>query len=85
MIALRFYASGCFLQLIGDTFGIDVATVSRTITRVTDVLFDLKDEYIKFPKTDTDRRAVQQGFFNVRRFPGDWLYRRHAYTNYVAI
>ncbi|WAR13278.1 HARB1-like protein [Mya arenaria] len=30
MIALRFYATGIFLQVIGDTFGVDVATVSRT-------------------------------------------------------
>ncbi|XP_045205641.2 putative nuclease HARBI1 [Mercenaria mercenaria] len=70
LIALRFFASGCFLQLIGDTFGVDIATVSRTITRVTDVLFSLKDEYIRFPTTDDERRTVQQGFYKIRQFPG---------------
>ena len=34
LIALRFYASGGFLQVIGDTFGVDKSTVSRAITDV---------------------------------------------------
>ncbi|XP_045199038.2 putative nuclease HARBI1 [Mercenaria mercenaria] len=54
MIALRFYASGNFLQVIGDTFGVDVATVSRTVTDVMDALFDLKDRVIRFPKTNIE-------------------------------
>ncbi|XP_053390981.1 putative nuclease HARBI1 [Mercenaria mercenaria] len=69
-IALRLFASGFFLQLIGDIFGVDIATVSRTITRVTDVLFSLKDEYIRFSTTDDERRTVQQGFYKIRHFPG---------------
>ena len=32
LIALRFYASGSFLQVVGDTFGVDKSTVSRAIT-----------------------------------------------------
>ena len=70
LIALRFYASGNFLQVIGDTFGIDIATVSRVVTKVTDALFDLKDQYIKFPTTDADIRNTKIGFYNLRRFPG---------------
>ena len=31
LVALRFYASGNFMQVIGDTFGIDIATVSRAV------------------------------------------------------
>ena len=34
LIALRFYASGSFLQVIGDTFVVDKSTVSRVITAV---------------------------------------------------
>ena len=45
MIALRFYASWCFLQLIVVTFGVDITTVSRTITRVMDIQFDLRQEH----------------------------------------
>ena len=31
LIALRFYTSGSFLQIIGDTFGVDKSTISRVI------------------------------------------------------
>ncbi|XP_071124039.1 putative nuclease HARBI1 [Mytilus edulis] len=34
-IALRYYASGSFMQVIGDTFGYDKSTVSRIIQAVT--------------------------------------------------
>ena len=70
LIALRFYAVGNILQVIGDTFGIDIATVSRVVTKVTDALFDLKDQYIKFPTTDVDIQNTKIGFYNLRRFPG---------------
>lgn len=58
------------MQVIGDTCGIDIATVSRVVTKVTDVLFDLKDQYIKFPTTDAGIRDTKIGFYNLRRFPG---------------
>ena len=70
LMTLRFLASGCFLQLIGDTFGVDVATVSRVVTRVVDALFDIKDEYINFPTTDAERASVKNGFYKMRGFPG---------------
>ncbi|CAC5378764.1 HARBI1 [Mytilus coruscus] len=41
-IALRFYASGSFLQVIGDTLGYDKGTVSRVVSDVTDALIDIK-------------------------------------------
>ena len=34
LIAPRFYASGSFLQVIGDTAGVDKSTVSRVVTNV---------------------------------------------------
>lgn len=36
LVALRFYASGTFQDVCGELIGVDQATVSRTITRVTD-------------------------------------------------
>ncbi|XP_060576823.1 putative nuclease HARBI1, partial [Ruditapes philippinarum] len=69
LITLRFLATGNFMQVIGDTFGMDIASVSRVITKVTDILFGLKDQVIKFPMTDTDRRKVMNGFYAIRGFP----------------
>lgn len=69
LIALRFYATGNFLQVIGDTFGIDIATVSRVITSVTVALFDLKDRAIKFPLSENHKQKVKSGFFRMHGFP----------------
>lgn len=48
MIALRFFASGLHLQVIGDTMGHDKSTVSRVIRQVTDALVLMKDTFIKW-------------------------------------
>ena len=61
LITLRFLATGSFMQVIGDTFGVDIATVSRVISSVTDLLFRLKYRVIKFPETDIDRRRAMRG------------------------
>lgn len=42
MLAFRFYASGCFLEVIGDTMDVHKGTVSRAITNVTDALLSKK-------------------------------------------
>ena len=34
LIALRFYASGSFLQVVGDTVGVNKSTVSRVVANV---------------------------------------------------
>jgi len=54
LMTLRFIAFGAFLQVIGDTFGVDVAKVSRVVTVVTDCLFRLKDVVIRFPMFDDE-------------------------------
>ena len=70
LMTLRFLASGTFLYVIGYTFGVDVATVSRVVTEVTDCLFRLKNVVIRFPISDADRRRVMTGFYAIRGFSG---------------
>ncbi|XP_041347232.1 uncharacterized protein LOC121367166, partial [Gigantopelta aegis] len=38
LITLRYFASGSFQDVCGELIGVDQSTVSRTVTRVTDVL-----------------------------------------------
>ena len=38
LIAPRFYASGSFLQVIGDTAGVNKSTISRVVTNVSNAL-----------------------------------------------
>ena len=51
MIALRLFASGSHLQVVGDTMGHDKATLARVIRQVTDALVQMKDTFIKWPQT----------------------------------
>lgn len=50
LIALRFYTSGSFLQVVGDTVGVDKSTVSRVVTKVSLALAAKQQEYSKWPK-----------------------------------
>jgi hypothetical protein len=47
MLALWFYASGSFLEVVGDTMSADKATVSRAITNVRNVLLFKKDQFLQ--------------------------------------
>ncbi|XP_063416443.1 putative nuclease HARBI1 [Mytilus trossulus] len=62
-IALRFYASGSFLQVIGDTMGYDKATVSRAVNDVTNALLDVKDNFIQWPKDINSKNRMKCGKF----------------------
>jgi hypothetical protein len=47
LIALRYFASGSFLQVVGDTMGVDKGTVSRCIQRVSHALAAKTNQLIK--------------------------------------
>ena len=69
VVALRFYASGSFLQVIGDTHGYDKATVSRIVRRVSLALANKHQLWIKFPTTMEDKHAVRAGMYQIAGFP----------------
>ena len=62
MLALRFYASGSFMEVIGDTMGFDKSTVSRAINNVTNALVLHKDRFIKWPNP-AETAESKQNFF----------------------
>ena len=47
VVALRFFASGSFLQVIGDTHGYDKATVSRIVRRVSLAIANKHEQWMK--------------------------------------
>ena len=63
LIALRFYASGSFLQVIGDTFGVDKLTVSRVITDVSRALIVKQPRFIKWPSTNDECATILKTSF----------------------
>ncbi|CAG2192426.1 HARBI1 [Mytilus edulis] len=76
LVALRFFACGGFLQVVGDTLGIDKSTVSRCVQKVSDALNAKADQFIKWPSVQR-KEDIKQGFFDngkftnvVARWPG---------------
>jgi hypothetical protein len=70
LIALRFFATGTFQLVVGDTFAIDNATVCRTLHCVTAAIAGLRNQYVKFPSSLQERRDIMQAFFNNSNMPG---------------
>lgn len=69
LMTLRFYASGSFLQVIGDTFGVDKATVSRAVSDVSKALVSKRADFIKWPTND-EVKTIKSSFFRLGGFPG---------------
>ena len=71
LVALRFFASGSFLELVGDTVGgIPKCTVSRIVSRVSTALARKQNQFIRWPSTAAERQEIKQGFFEKGGFPG---------------
>ena len=69
LVALRFFASGSFPEVIGDTFGRPKSTVSRCITAVSQALVHRQHMFIVW--LDEDRKTIiKQAFFAKNGFPG---------------
>jgi len=68
LVALKFFASGSFLDDVGDIFGIDKGTVSRVVHSVADALNDLKDDFIKWPDA-RGRRQIREAFQHRHQMP----------------
>ena len=65
---MRFFASGSFLQVIGDSLGVDKSTVSRTVRDVSVALNRRQHQFIKWPSNDEFDR-MKNNFFLRTGFP----------------
>jgi len=70
LIALRFYATGTFLLVVGDTFAVCKSTACKIVHKVTDVIASLRSKYVKFPDTQQERQDVMNVFFTASKMPG---------------
>uniref|UniRef100_A0A8C5H7U0 DDE Tnp4 domain-containing protein n=1 Tax=Gouania willdenowi TaxID=441366 RepID=A0A8C5H7U0_GOUWI len=52
LIALRFYASGSFYQVVGDSIGVDKSTVSKVVKAESVTLASLVNQFVCFPRDD---------------------------------
>ena len=68
MITLRYYASGSYLNVIGDAHGASKMAVSRCITDVTRCIVRDITKYIKFPMTNEEQMSIKYAFLTSRNF-----------------
>ena len=68
LMALRFFATGSFLQVIGDTFGVHKSTVSRVMRAVSLALNRRFSQFIKWPTND-EVDIIKNNFFLQAGFP----------------
>ena len=64
LLALRFYATGSFQGVVGDTFGYPQGTVSRIIAEVSEAICKLYPMFVKFP-INANAHETQQKFYRL--------------------
>ena len=70
LAALRFFASGSFLQVIGDTIGLSKSTLSCIISNVSYAPAQKEIHFIKWPSTESEIVQTKRGFYDKGGFPG---------------
>ncbi|XP_056594081.1 putative nuclease HARBI1 [Triplophysa dalaica] len=68
LIALRFYASGTFYQVVGDNIGVDKSTVSDVVKAVSIALASLVNQFVSLPK-DVQIAQTKHKFFLLGNMP----------------
>ncbi|XP_061600257.1 putative nuclease HARBI1 [Cololabis saira] len=69
LAALRFYAVGSFLEVMGDGTGLSKASVSRSLAAVTPILLRHAQAHIQMPTTREEICQVHQGFHGMAGIP----------------
>uniref|UniRef100_A0A667X6D1 Putative nuclease HARBI1 n=1 Tax=Myripristis murdjan TaxID=586833 RepID=A0A667X6D1_9TELE len=69
MVGLRFFASGSFQTVLGDTVGVSQPSVSRTVNSVSRALCRKASTFIRFPSSAAEQIQVKMGFFELAGFP----------------
>lgn len=69
LIALRFFASGCFQNHVGDMIGVDKSTACRAIRRVAVALQRRLPQYIYMPQDAEVLAQAKEQFHALANFP----------------
>ncbi|KAI4468054.1 hypothetical protein MML48_2g00001551 [Holotrichia oblita] len=64
LLTLRFYATGAFLNTVGDIAGVHKSTASKVIRKVYHAIAALRPQYINLSEGD-EIREVNQGFYEI--------------------
>lgn len=65
---LRWYASNSHQISVGGFMGLNQSTVSRTVSKVSNVIAGLRPMYIRMP-SNNEILHIQEKFYKIARFP----------------
>ncbi|XP_061170889.1 putative nuclease HARBI1 [Saccostrea echinata] len=68
LACLRFFATGAYHKLIGDSMHVSESTVGRCCRSVTDAILGIRWHFISFPR-DEKARQTKQEFIKIAGFP----------------
>ena len=68
-IALRYYASGSFQSVTGDTICVSKSTVSRVVRKVSVALANRLNDFVQFPGNN-EFQEIRRRFYDIAGFPG---------------
>ncbi|KAJ3659717.1 hypothetical protein Zmor_011391 [Zophobas morio] len=68
-ITLRYFVTGSFLQVMGDFAGVDKATASRIVYKVSRAIAGLHSRFIKMPETEDELKYNCREFYDINKFP----------------
>jgi hypothetical protein len=69
LVALRFYASGSFQNIVADSSGLSQQSVSKIITSVSNILAEIARNEIKMPADILQLQQTMRGFHAIAGFP----------------
>ena len=68
LLALRFFATGSYYLVLGDTMHVSKSSVCRCVYNIAKVLVDIRRKVIKFPNTQT-RLQIKRAFYALGGIP----------------
>ena len=82
MIALRYFASGSYMNVIGDAHGVSKMSVSRSIHSIAKKHCQKHwSIYIQYPMTNTERQSGMFNFYDIKSF----LFKIHNFCCFFII
>ena len=69
MVALRFFASGSFQNVLGGTVGVSQSSVSRVVSSVSRAISRRARHFIRFPSDAEEQIRTKREFFEKAGFP----------------
>lgn len=68
-LALRYFATGSFQNLVGDSVGVHKSTVCRAVRAVAVSLCRHINTFVRFPSLPVQQNTTRQNFFHIAGFP----------------